>query len=118
MYIDKSDLQDAAGQLRRSPYQFSGIGGSSPQLFLALNYAVLDGPTLPIVAEGKEEPNDTYIEQLMAGAKAAVEVSVKGSAPFPIHSQTPGPSCCFEPLLFRKMPVQMSRAFQLQCLME
>ena len=71
-------LQDAAGQLRRSPYQFSGIGGSSPQLFLALGYAVLDGPTLPIIAEGEEEPNDTYLEQLMAGAKAAVEASHPG----------------------------------------
>lgn len=68
-------IQDAAGQLRRSPFQFSGIGGSSPQLFLSLGYAVLDGPTLPIIAEGDEEPNDTYLEQLMAGAKAAVEVS-------------------------------------------
>ncbi len=68
--------QDAAGQLRRSPFQFSGIGASSPQLFLALGYAVLDGPTLPIIAEGDEEPNDTYIQQLMAGAKAAVEVQI------------------------------------------
>lgn len=31
---------------------------------LAKNYAVLDGPTLPIVAEDGDEPNDTYIEQL------------------------------------------------------
>ncbi len=26
---------------------------------------MLDGPTLPIVAEGDEEPNDTYVEQLI-----------------------------------------------------
>ena len=70
----ESCLQDAAGQLRRSPFQFSGIGGSSPQLFLALGFAVLDGPTLPIVAEGDAEPNDTYVQQLTAGARAAVEV--------------------------------------------
>lgn len=61
--------------MRRSPHQFSGIGASSPQIFLALGYAVLDGPTLPIIAEGEAEPNDTYIHQLMAGAKAAVEVT-------------------------------------------
>ena len=60
--------------MRRSPHQFSGIGASSPQIFLSLGYAVLDGPTLPIIAEGDEEPNDTYIHQLMAGARAAVEV--------------------------------------------
>ena len=70
----ESCLQDAAGQMRRSPFQFSGIGGSSPQLFLALGFAVLDGPTLPIVAEGDAEPNDTYVQQLTAGAKAAVQV--------------------------------------------
>lgn len=60
--------------MRRSPFQFSGIGGSSPQLFLSLGFAVLDGPTLPIIAEGDEEPNDTYVQQLVTGATAAVEV--------------------------------------------
>ena len=38
-------------------------------------YAILDGPTMPIVAEGEEEPNDTFREQLIASAEAAVEVS-------------------------------------------
>ena len=31
---------------------------------------------MPIIAEGDEEPNDTYVEQLVAAAQAAVEVSV------------------------------------------
>ena len=68
--------QDAAGQLRKSPHQFSGIGSQSPLLWLARGYAVLDGPTMPIVAEGEDEgaePNDTYIAQLVASAGAAVE---------------------------------------------
>ena len=68
--------QDAAGQLRKSPHQFSGIGSQSPLLWLARGYAVLDGPTMPIVAEGEDEgaePNDTYIAQLVASARAAVE---------------------------------------------
>lgn len=59
--------------MRRSPYQFTSIGDLSPTLWLARGYAVLDGPTLPIVAEGDEEPNDTYVEQLTAGARAAIE---------------------------------------------
>jgi hypothetical protein len=66
--------QDAAGQLRQSPHQFSSIGATSPLLFLARGYAVLDGPTMPIVAEGDEEANDTYVRQLTASARAAVEV--------------------------------------------
>jgi hypothetical protein len=44
-------------------------------LWLARKYAVLDGPSFPIIAEGEgEEPNDTYVEQLTASARAAVEV--------------------------------------------
>jgi hypothetical protein len=42
--------------------------------WLARRYAVLDGPTFPIIAEGDEEPNDTFVEQLTASAEAAVEV--------------------------------------------
>lgn len=66
--------KDAAGQMRKSPFSFSSIGSTSPLLWLARRYAILDGPTMPIVAEGDEEPNDTYKEQLTASARAAVEV--------------------------------------------
>ena len=43
--------QDAAGQNTRSSNTFASIGGMSPTLWVARGYAVLDGPTLPIVAE-------------------------------------------------------------------
>ena len=66
--------KDAAGQMRKSPFSFSSIGSTSPLLWLARKYAILDGPTMPIVAEGDEEPNNTYVEQLTASARAAVEV--------------------------------------------
>ncbi|KAF8067166.1 hypothetical protein HT031_002213 [Scenedesmus sp. PABB004] len=69
--------KEAAGQMRRSPYQFSGIGSMSPTLWLTRNYAVLDGPGFPIVAEGSEEPNDTYVQQLSASAEAAVKELVR-----------------------------------------
>ncbi len=42
--------QDTAGQLRRSPYEFAGIGATSPLLWLARKFAILDGPTMPIIA--------------------------------------------------------------------
>jgi len=67
--------KDAAGQLRRSPHQFDSIGSTSPLLFLTQGFAVLDGPSFPIVAEGGDQPNDTYVAQLTASALAAVEVS-------------------------------------------
>lgn len=57
--------KEAAGQLDKSPFEFSGIGPSSPLVWLSRGYAVLSGPSLPIVAEGDEEPNDTYVQQLV-----------------------------------------------------
>ncbi len=64
---------DAAGQVQDSPYQFVRISWYSPLLFLAHGYAVLDHPTMPIVGEEDEEPNDTYVEQLVMSAQAAVD---------------------------------------------
>lgn len=45
-----STFQDTAGQLRRSPYEFAGIGATSPLLWLTRRFAILDGPTMPIIA--------------------------------------------------------------------
>ena len=67
---------EAAGQLTRSPYQFDRITANSPLLWLLRGYAVLENPTMPIVGEGEEEPNDTYVEQLVASAQAAVDAMV------------------------------------------
>lgn len=63
----------AASQVVGSPYRFSRPRGASPLFLLLAGYGVLDGPTMPIVAMGGREPNDTYIEQLVASAEAAVE---------------------------------------------
>src|SRR5439155_6732208 len=49
----------------------------SPIVFVMRGYAVLDNPSIPILGEGNREPNDTYIEQLVAGAKAAVDELVR-----------------------------------------
>lgn len=67
----------AAGQVTSSPYRFVRVSGSSPLLWLAAGYAVLDNPTMPIVGEGDDEPNDKYVEQLVASAKAAVDEVVR-----------------------------------------
>jgi dipeptidyl aminopeptidase/acylaminoacyl peptidase len=67
----------AAGQVKDSPYQFDRISWSSPLLWLAVGYAVLDDPTMPIVGEGDAEPNDTFRKQLVASAKAAVDEMVR-----------------------------------------
>jgi dipeptidyl aminopeptidase/acylaminoacyl peptidase len=67
----------AASQVRGSQYRFTRLTGWSTQLWLALGYALLDGPTMPIVGEGDVEPNDNYREQLVASAAAAVDEVVR-----------------------------------------
>jgi dipeptidyl aminopeptidase/acylaminoacyl peptidase len=68
---------DAAGQVNDSPYRFDWVGWWSPVLWLTQGYAALDGPTMPIIGEGDAEPNDTYVEQLVASAAAAVDEVVR-----------------------------------------
>lgn len=71
----------AASQVRDSPYRFDWIGWWSPILWLTQGYGALDGPAMPIIGEGDDEPNDTYVEQLVASARAAVgEVVRRGVA--------------------------------------
>ena len=68
---------DAASQVTDSPYRFVRISTGSPLFWLAQGYAVLDHPTMPIIGEGDKEPNDTYIEQLVSSARAAVDEVVR-----------------------------------------
>lgn len=69
--------KEAAGQVRGSPNEFAGIGPTSPLLWLARRFAILSGPTIPIIGEGKEEANDRYVEQLVASAEAAVQEVIR-----------------------------------------
>jgi dipeptidyl aminopeptidase/acylaminoacyl peptidase len=62
---------DAAGQVSGSPHRFVLPGGSSHLFLLTQGYAVLDNPTLPVV--GGDTANNTYVEQTVAGAKAAID---------------------------------------------
>jgi dipeptidyl aminopeptidase/acylaminoacyl peptidase len=68
---------EAASQVSGSPYRFNRINVQGPMVMLARGYTVLDGPTMPIVGEGRREPNDTFIEQLKMDAEAAVDEVVK-----------------------------------------
>jgi dipeptidyl aminopeptidase/acylaminoacyl peptidase len=72
-YPQEFKSADAAGQVTDSPYRFIRIGWWSPLMFLAHGYAVFDDPSMPIIGEEDEEPNDTFIEQLVSSAQAAVD---------------------------------------------
>ena len=67
---------DAASQISGSPHRFTRLGGATHLLLLTQGYAILDGPTMPIIGEG-ETANDTYIEQLVASAAAAIDAVVE-----------------------------------------
>ncbi|NYZ62468.1 S9 family peptidase [Luteimonas deserti] len=68
---------DAASQVTDSPHRFNAIGFWGPQAFLAMGYAVFADVSMPIIGEGAAEPNDTYIEQLVASAEAAIDEAVR-----------------------------------------
>ncbi|MEM8934417.1 MAG: prolyl oligopeptidase family serine peptidase, partial [Acidobacteriota bacterium] len=67
----------AAGQVDDSPYRFDRVGWWSQLVWLTQGYAVLDDPKMPIVGEGDAEPNDTFREQLVSSASAAVDEVVR-----------------------------------------
>lgn len=70
-YTDPS----AAGQITSTPQEFTSLTGASP-VFLALaGYAVLDEAAMPVVGP-TETAYDTFIEQIVANARAAIAKAV------------------------------------------
>jgi dipeptidyl aminopeptidase/acylaminoacyl peptidase len=65
-----------AGQVAGSPYRFTTISGPSHLFFLLQGYAVLDGATMPVVGP-PDKANDTFIEQIVASAQAAIDKAVE-----------------------------------------
>ncbi len=61
-----------AGQVTGSTQRFTQIVGPSHLFFLLQGYAVLDDATMPVVGE-PETVNNTYVEQIVMSAKAAID---------------------------------------------
>jgi dipeptidyl aminopeptidase/acylaminoacyl peptidase len=61
-----------AGQVRTSPDTFPTVFGPSELFFVLAGYALLDNATMPVVGD-PETMNDTFIEQIAASARAAIE---------------------------------------------
>ena len=61
-----------AGQVTGSTQRYTAITGPSHLFFLLAGYAVLDNTTMPIVGD-PETMNNTYVEQIVASAKAAID---------------------------------------------
>jgi dipeptidyl aminopeptidase/acylaminoacyl peptidase len=68
-YKDKK----SAGQVTADANEFTYVYYGSPIYWVSRGYVVLDDAAFPIIGEGNEEPNDTFIKQLVANGKAAID---------------------------------------------
>jgi len=68
-FKDKS----SAGQSTSNSNEFTYPSYGSPIYWVTRGYVVLDDASFPIVGEGDEQPNDTFIKQLVSNAKAAID---------------------------------------------
>jgi dipeptidyl aminopeptidase/acylaminoacyl peptidase len=75
MWAYPREFKDAsnAGQVTSSPHTFTLPSYGSPVFWVTRGYVILDNAAFPIVGEGDKEPNDTFVEQLVANAKAAID---------------------------------------------
>ncbi|KAI8621360.1 hypothetical protein BC830DRAFT_1094735 [Chytriomyces sp. MP71] len=70
--------EKSASQTRGSPFMFPFTAYRTPLYFVMQGYAVLDKVQMPIVSpDASVEPNDTYIEQLVANAESAINILVE-----------------------------------------
>ncbi len=67
---------DGAGQVTGSPYTYTRLGATSIVMLATQGYAVLNNAAFPILGVGDTEPNDTFVEQLVANAQAAIDALV------------------------------------------
>ncbi|MEO1619599.1 MAG: prolyl oligopeptidase family serine peptidase [Cyanobacteria bacterium J06632_3] len=77
VYPEEHKSRETASQVTRAENTFGRPSRSSVMFLLTQGYAVLSGASMPIIGEGEAEPNDTYIEQLIDSAEAAVDYLVK-----------------------------------------
>ncbi|KAB8155408.1 prolyl oligopeptidase family serine peptidase [Kordia sp. TARA_039_SRF] len=68
-FKDKS----SASQVTADANEFTFLYYGSPIYWVTRGYVVLDDASFPIIGEGDEEPNDTFIKQLVANGKAAID---------------------------------------------
>lgn len=67
---------DTAGQVSGSTNRFTTIGGISHLFFLLQGYAVLDDTAMPVIGS-PETMNNTYVEQIVSSAEAAIDKAVE-----------------------------------------
>jgi dipeptidyl aminopeptidase/acylaminoacyl peptidase len=61
-----------AGQVSGNPGTFTRMSGISHLTLLTQGYAIMDDATMPVIGDTKTM-NDTFVEQILAAAKAAID---------------------------------------------
>ncbi len=71
------EFSDAAtaGQLTSSPFQFVRMTGISHLTLVTQGFCIMDNATMPVVGD-PDTMNDTFIEQIVASAQAAIDKAV------------------------------------------
>ncbi|WP_456376635.1 prolyl oligopeptidase family serine peptidase [Lutibacter sp.] len=72
-YPEEFKDKSSAGQSTANSNEFTYPWYGSPIYWVTRGYVILDDASFPIVGEGDVEPNDTFIEQLVSNAKAAID---------------------------------------------
>ncbi|WP_374540419.1 prolyl oligopeptidase family serine peptidase [Flavobacterium sp.] len=71
-YPEEFKDKNSAGQVNKNHNEFTFPNYGSFVYWVTKGYAVLDDASFPIIGEGKTEPNDTFITQLVDNAEAAI----------------------------------------------
>jgi dipeptidyl aminopeptidase/acylaminoacyl peptidase len=72
-YPEEYKDKNSAGQSAKNPNEFTFPSYGSFIFWVTKGYVVLDDASFPIIGEGTVEPNNTFIEQLVANGKAAID---------------------------------------------
>jgi len=65
--------KNSASQNTQNPNEFTYPYWGSPVYWVTKGYVVLDDAAFPIIGEEEEQPNDSFRQQLVANAKAAID---------------------------------------------
>ena len=72
-YPEEFKDKASAGQKTQNPNEFTYPYYGSMVYWVTRGYVILDDASFPIVGEGDIEPNDSFRDQLVADAKAAID---------------------------------------------
>lgn len=64
---------ELASQVKGSPNKFTELNFRSAVYWVTRGYAVVDMADMPIIGEGDEEPNDTFVQQLILNSEALID---------------------------------------------